>query len=90
MTKNAYIGALVDGIITDIHPYGLHVRIKNTDLRYRNMPLFFNLDHVKLSCGVFFNSVVASLFVSVEFFTSAIYHGPRLTISNVCSVLESK
>lgn len=33
MTKNAYIGALVDGIVTDIHTYGLHLRIKNTDLR---------------------------------------------------------
>jgi len=33
MTKNAYVGALVDGIITDIHTYGLHIKIKNTDLR---------------------------------------------------------
>lgn len=33
MTKNAYVGALVDGIVTDIHAYGLHIRVKNTDLR---------------------------------------------------------
>ena len=33
MTKNAYIGALVDGIVTEIHPYGVHIRLKNTDIR---------------------------------------------------------
>ena len=34
VTKNAYIGALVDGIVTDIQPYGVHLRIKDTDLRF--------------------------------------------------------
>jgi hypothetical protein len=33
IAKNAYIGALVEGIVTDIQPYGVHIRIKNTDMR---------------------------------------------------------
>ncbi|KAG0569585.1 hypothetical protein KC19_6G100900 [Ceratodon purpureus] len=32
VAKNAYIGALVDGIVTDVQPYGVHLRIKDTDL----------------------------------------------------------
>lgn len=33
MSKNAYIGALVEGIVTNpIQPYGVHLRIKNTDI----------------------------------------------------------
>ncbi|KAG0586749.1 hypothetical protein KC19_2G114100 [Ceratodon purpureus] len=32
MTKNAYFGALVEGIVTEIQPYGVHIRMKNTDM----------------------------------------------------------
>lgn len=34
MTKNAYLGAVVDGIVSDIQSYGVHIRIKDTDLRF--------------------------------------------------------